>query len=82
MQGVSDASEKPGFFRQMADTNLVGIARVYQGAEALFAKLQVCRATQKTCLNCFVMLRCISSGICKCLLLCEAGEVPAFCSAL
>ena len=62
VQGVSDVSEKPGFFRQMADINLVGIARVYQNAEALFAKLQVCRAM----LN--VMLHyCSSSGICKCL---------------
>ena len=68
LQGISDASEKPGFFRQMADTNLVGIARVYQAAEALFAKLQVCRATHKMCLNCvFMLLYCISSGMCICL---------------
>ncbi len=68
MQGVSDASDKPGFFRQMADTNLVGIARVYQAAEALFAKLQVCRAMQILCLDCVVMLRnCTSSSTRKCL---------------
>nr|BCL66104.1 cytoplasmic dynein 1b heavy chain [Volvox africanus] len=39
MKGVSDLSEKPGFFRPIVDANPAGIARVYAAAEALFAQL-------------------------------------------
>jgi dynein heavy chain 2 len=40
-KGVSDASEKPGFFRGMADSPVgaEGCAGVYEKTEALFAKL-------------------------------------------
>ena len=41
MQGVSDASERPGFFRQIMDSNVTNIAKAYADAEALFAQLQV-----------------------------------------
>nr|ADI46936.1 DHC1bm [Volvox carteri f. nagariensis] len=37
--GVSDLSERPGFFRHIVDANPAGIARVYAAAEALFALL-------------------------------------------
>ena len=36
----------------MADTNLVGIARIYQAVEALFGKLQVCRAMHNVLSSC------------------------------
>nr|BBC28429.1 cytoplasmic dynein 1b heavy chain [Yamagishiella unicocca] len=39
MKGVSDLSERPGFFRPIVDANPAGIARVYAAAEALFAQL-------------------------------------------
>ncbi|KAG2426397.1 hypothetical protein HYH02_014824 [Chlamydomonas schloesseri] len=39
MKGVSDLSERPGFFRPIVDANPTGIARVYAAAEALFAQL-------------------------------------------
>ena len=40
-KGVSDASEKPGFFRGMVDSpdGAAGCAKVYEKTEALFAKL-------------------------------------------
>ena len=41
-QGVSDASERPGFFRQIMDSNVPNIAKAYADAEALFGQLQVC----------------------------------------
>nr|ADI46856.1 DHC1bf [Volvox carteri f. nagariensis] len=39
ISGVSDLSERPGFFRPIVDANPAGIARVYAAAEALFAQL-------------------------------------------
>jgi hypothetical protein len=39
MRGVSDLSERPGFFRAIADC-CPGVARLYASAEALFARLQ------------------------------------------
>ncbi|KAG2486208.1 hypothetical protein HYH03_015170 [Edaphochlamys debaryana] len=39
MKGVSELSERPGFFRPIVDANPAGIARVYAAAEALFAQL-------------------------------------------
>lgn len=38
-QGVSDLSERPGFFRPIVDANPTGIAKVYAAAEALFSQL-------------------------------------------
>jgi hypothetical protein len=40
MRGVSDLSERPGFFRAIADCCPAGVARLYSSAEALFARLQ------------------------------------------
>jgi dynein heavy chain 2 len=40
MKGVSDLSERPGFFRPIAECSPQGVARLYASAEALFAKLQ------------------------------------------
>ncbi|KAJ9505745.1 hypothetical protein QJQ45_029246, partial [Haematococcus lacustris] len=39
MKGVSDLSERPGFFRPIMDSNPAGIACVYAAAEALFNQL-------------------------------------------
>ena len=41
MQGVSDARERPGFFRQIMDSNVANIAKAYADAETLFTQLQV-----------------------------------------
>ena len=41
MQGVSEASERPGFFKRILDSNVSGIANAYAAAERLFAQLQV-----------------------------------------
>jgi hypothetical protein len=40
MKGVSDLSERPGFFRAIAECSPQGVVRLYTSAEALFAKLQ------------------------------------------
>jgi hypothetical protein len=40
MRGVSELSERPGFFRAIADCCPAGVARLYSSAEALFARLQ------------------------------------------
>ena len=42
LQGVSEASERPGFFKRIMDTNVSGISQAYAAAEALFDQLQVC----------------------------------------
>jgi len=39
MKGVSDLSERPGFFRPIVDAAPQGIAKVYAAAEALFGQL-------------------------------------------
>ncbi|KAK9815706.1 hypothetical protein WJX72_008353 [[Myrmecia] bisecta] len=39
-KGVSDASQSPGFFRHIVDSNIAGIAKVYTAAEALYTRLQ------------------------------------------
>ncbi len=39
MKGVSDLSERAGFFRPIVDSSSGGIARVYAAAEALFVQL-------------------------------------------
>jgi dynein heavy chain 2 len=39
MKGVSDLSERPGFFRPIVDAMPGGMARVYAAAEALFVQL-------------------------------------------
>ncbi|KAG1663699.1 hypothetical protein FOA52_013267 [Chlamydomonas sp. UWO 241] len=39
MKGVSDLSERPGFFQPIMDSNTAGIAKVYSAAEGLFAQL-------------------------------------------
>jgi dynein heavy chain 2 len=39
MKGVSDLSERPGFFQSIVDSNTVGIAKVYAAAELLFTQL-------------------------------------------
>eukprot|EP00955_Chlamydomonas_euryale_P024627 259694-Chlamydomonas_euryale.AAC.8 len=39
MKGVSDLSERPGFFQPIMDANTAGIAKVYSAAEGLFAQL-------------------------------------------
>lgn len=39
MKGVSDLSERPGFFTPIVDGSTEGIAKVYAAAEALFAQL-------------------------------------------
>ncbi len=39
MKGVSDLSERAGFFRAIVDSNPAGIARVYVAAEGLFTQL-------------------------------------------
>jgi dynein heavy chain 2 len=39
MKGVSDLSERPGFFRPIVDAVPGGMARVYAAAEALFVQL-------------------------------------------
>lgn len=41
MQGVSEASERPGFFKRIMETNVSGISKAYAAAEALFEQLQV-----------------------------------------
>ena len=41
LQGVSEASERPGFFKRIMDKNVPGIAAAYAAAEALFDELQV-----------------------------------------
>lgn len=41
MQGVSEASERPGFFKRIMEANAAGIAKAYAATEALFAQLQV-----------------------------------------
>lgn len=40
MKGVSVLSERPGFFRPIADASPEGVARVYAAAEALFGRLE------------------------------------------
>lgn len=45
MQGVSEASERPGFFKRIMEANSAGIAKAYAATEALFAQLQVCSGT-------------------------------------
>ena len=42
LQGVSEASERPGFFKRIMDANISGISRAYAAAETLFDQLQVC----------------------------------------
>lgn len=42
LQGVSEASERPGFFKRIMEANVPGISKAYAAAEALFAQLQVC----------------------------------------
>ena len=39
MKGVSNLSERAGFFQPIVDSNTDGIAKVYTAAEALFAQL-------------------------------------------
>jgi hypothetical protein len=41
MQGVSEASERPGFFKRIMEANVPGIAKAYAAAETLFGQLQV-----------------------------------------
>jgi hypothetical protein len=41
MQGVSEASERPGFFKRIVEANVSGIAKAYAAAETLFGQLQV-----------------------------------------
>lgn len=41
MQGVSEASERPGFFKRIMEANVSGIAKAYAAAERLFGQLQV-----------------------------------------
>ena len=41
-QGVSEASERPGFFKRIMEANVSGISQAYAAAEALFDQLQVC----------------------------------------
>ncbi len=41
MQGVSEASERPGFFKRIMESNVSGVANAYAAAESLFAQLQV-----------------------------------------
>lgn len=41
LQGVSEASERPGFFKRIMETNVSGISKAYAAAEALFEQLQV-----------------------------------------
>lgn len=41
MQGVSEASERPGFFKRIMEANVSGIAKAYAAAETLFGQLQV-----------------------------------------
>jgi dynein heavy chain 2 len=39
MKGVSDLSERAGFFRPIAEGAAAAATRVYEGVELLFAKL-------------------------------------------
>ena len=41
LQGVSEASERPGFFKRIMDANAAGISKAYAATEALFGQLQV-----------------------------------------
>ncbi|DBA90074.1 TPA: hypothetical protein ACH3X2_004335 [Trebouxia sp. C0005] len=39
-KGVSEASERPGFFKRIMEANVSGIAKAYAAAETLFGQLQ------------------------------------------
>ena len=41
LQGVSEASERPGFFKRIMETNVPGTSKAYAAVEALFEQLQV-----------------------------------------
>lgn len=41
LQGVSEASERPGFFKRVMDINAAGVAKAYAATEELFSQLQV-----------------------------------------
>ncbi|KAL3130926.1 hypothetical protein ABBQ38_000251 [Trebouxia sp. C0009 RCD-2024] len=41
LQGVSEASERPGFFKRIMEANVPGISKAYAAAEALFEQLQM-----------------------------------------
>ena len=45
LQGVSEASERPGFFKRIMEVNAAGVAKAYAATEALFAQLQVLQST-------------------------------------
>ena len=50
VQGVSEASERPGFFKRILEANVSGIAKAYAAAESLFGQLQVRHLFEKiTC---------------------------------